>query len=119
LIDPNITRREIQAKTWLHPLTIQKANIELNQNGTKDTTIAYIVWSSKERLVRIQGVLNRFIDEAERKEELSRWDTALIKEIAKDDMTRINIFGGNVTDDSWWFNIETMSREELLRLATQ
>ena len=26
--NPNITRREIQAKTWLHPLTIQKAKEE-------------------------------------------------------------------------------------------
>ena len=100
-IDPNATYREIQEKTWLHPNTVLKANIELKQNWSKDETIAYIVGSSKDRLKRIQGIMNRFIDETEAKEELSRWDTALIKEIAKDDMARITVLWWNVTDENW------------------
>lgn len=98
--NPNITRREIQAKTWLHPLTIQKAKEELNQNGTKDPTIAYIVDKSKDRIKRAQRIFDRYLDEVEEKEKLERADTTLVKDIIKDDLARVTVLGGNVTDES-------------------
>ncbi len=101
--DPNATRREIQKKTKLHPLTIQKAKQEMNQNWTKDPIIAYIVNASKERIKRASALFDRFIYEVETKEELSRSDTQLIKEIVKDDMARVNVLWWNVTDSDWWF----------------
>lgn len=97
--NPNITRREIQAKTWLHPLTIQKAKEELNQNGTKDPTIAYIVDKSKDRIKRAQRIFDRYLDEVEEKEKLERADTTLVKDIIKDDLARVTVLGGNVTDE--------------------
>jgi len=100
--NPNITRREIQAKTWLHPLTIQKAKEELNQNGTKDPTIAYIVNKSKERIQRAQRIFDRYLDEVEEKEKLERADTNLVKDIVKDDLARVTVLWGNVTDDNGW-----------------
>lgn len=100
--DPNSTRREIESKTWLHPLTIQKAKEELNQNWTKDPTIAYIVGSAKERLQRISGILDRYIDESEEKPELDHRATALIKDIAKDDLARITLLWWNATDEQGW-----------------
>lgn len=100
-IDPNATQREISKQSWLAQNTVIKAEKELSQNWSKDETIAYIVWASKDRLKRIQHIMDRFIDETEAKEELSRWDTALIKEIAKDDMARITVLWGKVTDDNW------------------
>lgn len=100
--NPNITRREIQAKTWLHPLTIQKAKEELNQNGTKDPTIAYIVDKSKDRIKRAQRIFDRYLDEVEEKEKLERADTTLVKDIIKDDLARVTVLGGNVTDEQGW-----------------
>ena len=100
--NPNKTVREIWKEVWLWSSTVQRAKEEVAQSGTKDETIAYIVGSSKERLKRIQGIMNRFIDETEAKEELTRWDTALIKEIAKDDMARITVLWWALTDSDWW-----------------
>jgi len=100
--NPNITRREIQAKTWLHPLTIQKAKEELNQNGTKDPSIAYIIYKSKYRIKRAQRIFDRYLDEVEEKEKLERADTTLVKDIIKDDLARVTVLGGNVTDEQGW-----------------
>lgn len=115
--NPNSTEREIAKEAWVSNWTAHNAKIELEQTWAKDETIAYIVGSSKNRLKRIQMVLDRFIDETESKEELSRWDTALIKEIAKDDMARITVLWGNITDDNGWFDVKTLTNEELLQLA--
>jgi hypothetical protein len=51
-------------------LTIQKAKEELNQNGTKDATIAYIVGSAKTRLQRISNIKDRYIDQLELTDDL-------------------------------------------------
>lgn len=110
--NPNITYREIKESTWLAQNTINKANKELKQNWTKDETIAYIVGSSKDRLKRIQMVLDRFVEESEAKDELQRWDTALIKEIAKDDLQRITILWGAVTDPEWWLKESTPNLDD-------
>lgn len=106
--DPNKTIKEIKKETWLWVWTIHRAKKEVEKTGTKDETIHYIVGASKQRLKRIQGVLDRFIEESEKKEELSRWDTSLIKEIAKDDMARITVLWWDATDEQWWFAIESI-----------
>ncbi len=110
--NPNITYREIKESTGLAQNTINKANKELKQNWTKDETIAYIVGSSKDRLKRIQMVLDRFVEESEAKQDLERADTALIKEIAKDDLQRITILWGAVTDPEWWLKESTPNLDD-------
>jgi DNA-binding transcriptional regulator YhcF (GntR family) len=111
--DPHITYREINEKTWLAQNTINKANKELKQNWTKDPTIAYIVGASKERLQKIQQVLDRFVEESFEKEKLNRSDTSLIKDIARDDLQRITVFGWDVTDDKWGLKWEVVDKKQI------
>lgn len=112
--NPHATYREIQEKTWLSHATISKAKTELKQSWRKDATIQYIIKSSKERIKRIQDVLDRFVDESLEKEKLSRSDTALIKDIAKDDLQRVTVFGGDVTDEEWGFVLLDSEQQKAL-----
>lgn len=102
--DPNATIRQIAEEAWLAKNTVLKGKKELRQNWDKDPIIQYIVKSSKERIKRAQLLFDRFIDEAECKDKLDRKDASLVKEIIKDDMQRVTVFGGNVTDEWWWLN---------------
>lgn len=115
--NPHLTQREIAEKTWIARNTIIKAEKELSQNWTKDPTILYIVDESKNRIKRVQKIFNRYLDEVEEKEKLDRADISLAKDIVKDDMARVTIFGGDVTDDQWglidWVNAPL---EDLLKL---
>lgn len=99
--NPNKTIREIAKETDLWIGTTHRAKEELEQTGTKDDTIRYIVDASKARIKKAQSILDRFLQESETKETLNRSDTALIKDIIKDDMTRVTIFWGDATDEEW------------------
>lgn len=100
--NPHLTVREIRSKTWMAHSTIIKATEELEHNWHKDDTIAYIVGKSKDRIKRSQRIFDRYLDEVEEKDKLDRADISLTKDIVKDDMARVTIFGGDVTDDEWW-----------------
>lgn len=47
--------------------------------------------SAKNRLRKVSAVFDRFVDESCAKDVLNRSDASLIKEIARDDMARINV----------------------------
>ena len=98
-VKPNATVREIARETNMWTSTAHRAKEELEKTGTKDPTINYIVGASKARLEKIQWVMDRFIDETVSKKKLTRLDTSLIKEIAKDDLQRITVLWWTVTDD--------------------
>lgn len=100
--NPNKTVREIAKETGIGTSTVQRAKVEVAQSGTKDETIAYIVDKSKERIKRSQRLFDRYLDEAEEKTTLERWDVTLVKDIVKDDLARVTVLWGNVTDDQWW-----------------
>jgi len=117
--DPNKTVREIARETWLWSSTVQRAKEEVAQSGTKDETIAYIVGSAKTRLRRISGIFDRYIGEVEDKKEINAFDMRTIKDIAKDDQSRITVLWWDVTDKDGWLkenSINIMSDKELLWL---
>lgn len=100
--DPHLTMRAIKKVTWLALWTISNAKKKLSQTWTKDNAIVYIINSSKARLKKIQSVMDRFVDESIAKEKLDRHDTILIKDIANDDMKRITVLWGEITDNKGW-----------------
>lgn len=100
--NPNKTVREIAKETWIGSSTVQRAKVEVAQTGTKDETIAYIVDKSKERIKTAQAIFDRYIQESSQKEILEYKDVTLVKDIVKDDLWRVTVLWGNVTDESWW-----------------
>lgn len=112
--DPNVTRREIQKETGLHPLTIQKAKEELNQNWTKDETIAYIVGSAKTRLQRISSIKDRYIDKIEEWDEIKRADVDLANKLWQEDMKLVTVLWWDATKSDWWYvSIQSMTFDSL------
>lgn len=100
--NPNKTVREIAKETWIWSSTVQRAKVEVAQSGTKDETIAYIVDKSKERIKTAQAIFDRYIQESSQKEILEYKDVTLVKDIVKDDLWRVTVLWGNVTDESGW-----------------
>lgn len=100
--NPNKTVREIAKETWIGSSTVQRAKVEVAQTGTKDETIAYIVDKSKERIKTAQAIFDRYIQESSQKEILEYKDVTLVKDIVKDDLWRVTVLWGNVTDESGW-----------------
>lgn len=100
--NPHATEREIAKIVWVSNWTAHNAKKELEQTWAKDETIQYIVWASKARIQRVQWIFDRYIDEVESKDELKRSDVTIIKDIAKDDMQRVTVFGWDVTDEKGW-----------------
>ena len=92
--------REIAKETDLSIGAVHNSKKEVEQSWTKDPTIAYIVDKSKDRIKRAQRIFDRYLDEVEEKEKLERADTTLVKDIIKDDLARVTVLGGNVTDES-------------------
>ena len=117
--NPNKTDREIAKETGIWKSTVNRAKEELGQTGAKDETIAYIVWSAKDRLKRISGIFDRYIWEVEEKPEINAFDMRTIKDIAKDDQARITVLWGNITDKDGWLkenSLANLSDSELLIL---
>ena len=100
--NPNKTVREIAKETDLSIGAVHNSKKEVEQSWTKDPTIAYIVDKSKDRIKRAQAIFDRYLDEVEEKEKLERADTTLVKDIIKDDLARVTVLWGNVTDESGW-----------------
>lgn len=115
--NPNKTGREVAEEAWVPHRTTARAINELAQTGTKDPTIAYIVGSSKNRLKKVQAFFDRLLDESLEKEKIAIDDAKVIKDIAKDDLSRITVLWGEVTDDQGWLRIAEMSTDELLALV--
>lgn len=117
--NPHKTARELAKETWLWTSTANRARQELAQSGTKDDTIQYIVWKSKERIKRSQRIFDRYLDEVEAKEKLDRADIQVTKDIVKDDLQRVTVLGWDVTDEQWWLknrDPNDLSIEELLQI---
>lgn len=102
--NPNKTGREVAKEAGIPHRTAANAIEELAKNGTKDETIAYIVGSSKGRLQRSQGIFDRWLDQIEEQDKIATKDIVVVKDIASDDMKRVTVFGGSVTDDKGWLN---------------
>lgn len=98
-INPNQTVRQLAKKTWLGIATISRNNKTLEQTGTKDETIAYIVGKSKDRMKKVQAYFDRYLEESIAKDTLDNDNTKIIATIAKDDLARITVLGGSITDD--------------------
>lgn len=112
--NPNQTVREIAKVAWLGKSTVARNVVELGQSGTKDPTIAYIVGSSKERLKKVQAYFDRYLDESLSKEKLGNDETKIITNIVKDDLARITVLWGTITDEEGGLkHIESMKDEDL------
>jgi hypothetical protein len=81
--------------------TIHRSMIELEQTGTKDPTIAYIVGSSKNRMKRSQWIFDRWLDQIEEQDKIATRDIVVVKDIANDDMKRVTVLWGELTDEEW------------------
>lgn len=117
--NPNKTIREIAEETNLSIGAVHSSKVEVEKNWTKDETITYIVDKSKQRIKKVQELFDRYVNEVTEKEKLEKNDVALVKDIVKDDLQRVTVFGGNVTDNAWWLSaeaIKNMSVDELLSL---
>lgn len=112
--NPNKTIRELAKDTNLWKSTTARAVEELGQTGTKDPTIAYIVGSSKNRLKKVQAYFDRYLEESLEKQSLDLNDAKVIKDIAKDDLQRVTVLWGNITDEFWWLkDLTEMSIQQL------
>ena len=109
--NPNKTVREIAKETDLSIGAVHNSKKEVEQSWTKDPTIAYIVDKSKDRIKRAQRIFDRYLDEVEEKEKLERADTTLVKDIIKDDLARVTVLGGNVTDEQGWLTKDKERRD--------
>lgn len=113
--NPHATQREIAQEAWIAQNTVIKAEKELSQNWSKDPTIAYIVNSAKDRIKNISRVLDhktkKILNKVELDEDIENKDVFLLKDIAKDDLARVTVLGGNVTDESWWLTKDKERRD--------
>lgn len=116
-VNPNKTDREIEKETWVSKSAVNRAKAELGQTGAKDETIAYIVGSAKENLKDFSKLMRAKMKKLVKEsiEETSKWEYELkewkdigistlveINKIAKEDMARINVLWGSITDEDWW-----------------
>lgn len=122
--NPNKTVREIAQETNLSIGAVHNSKKEVEQSWTKDPTIAYIVDSAKNRIKNISRVLDhktkKILDKVEKDEDIDNRDVFLLKDIAKDDLWRVTVLWGNVTDESGWLTKDKERRdnasvEELLQ----
>lgn len=97
--NPNKTEKELVKETWLWKGTVHRAKKEVEKSGVKDETIAYIVGASKARMKKAQAYFDRFLDESLARDELDNDKSKIIKDIIKDDLARITVLWGSVTDD--------------------
>lgn len=109
--NPNKTVREIAKETDLSIGAVHNSKKEVEQSWTKDPTIAYIVDKSKERIKTAQAIFDRYIQESANKETLEKWDITLVKDIVKDDLARVTVLGGNVTDEQGWLTKDKERRD--------
>ncbi len=115
--NPNKTVREIAKETDLWTWTVQRAKEEVEQSGTKDPTIAYIVWASKDNLkdfmklyrAKVKQMVKENIEEDENgevkmkeKSYINSKELEIISKMAKDDMARITVLWWDATDESGW-----------------
>lgn len=111
---PHATTKEIKELAWVSQWTVHNATKELELSWTKDPTIAYIVGSSKNRLKKVQAYFDRYLDESLEKQSLDLNDAKVIKDIAKDDLQRVTVLWGNITDEFWWLkDLTEMSIQQL------
>lgn len=122
--NPNKTVREVAKETNMSTGAVHNSMVELEQSWTKDATIAYIVNSAKDRIKNISKVLDhktkKILDKVDADEEIDNKDIYLLKDIAKDDLSRVTVLWWNVTDDNWWLQKDkerwdNASVEELLQ----
>lgn len=112
--NPNQTVREIAKKAGLGASTVSRNTRELAQIGTKDETISFIVGKSRERMKKAQAYFDRYLQEAIEQDKLGNDQTKIIKDIIKDDLARITVLGGNITDEEGGLkHIENMKDEDL------
>ncbi len=113
--NPHATQTEIAKEAWIARNTVIKAEQELSKNWAKDPTIAYIVDSAKNRIKNISRVLDhktkKILDKVENDEDIDNKDVFLLKDIAKDDLWRVTVLWGNVTDESGWLTKDKERRD--------
>lgn len=100
-INPNKTQREIAKETDLSLWAVNNSIREVEQSWTKDPTIRYIVDWAKHRIQRVSAIFDRWIDQIEEKQKLENKDMSLMKDIVKDDITRVTVLWGDLTKEDW------------------
>jgi len=127
--NPHATIRDIAKEADIWIWTVHRAKTELEQTGTKDETIAYIVWSSKRNLKNISKA-NEAMTKKLLKEYLdSDWEEYTVKEdkdvkelihllnkisaISNDDLKRITVLWWDLTNKDWWLIVNTISFSDL------
>lgn len=105
--NPHATIRELADETWLSVWAAHSSKKEVEQSWTKDWTIAYIVGKSKDVLKWISDINAAFVDNVKKKlddgEKITREEFKDVNSIANDELKRITVLWGDLTDDDWWF----------------
>lgn len=98
---PLSTQREIAKATWVWLWTVNRAEQEMEQIGTKDERILTLTDTDFEIMVLAQGrIKDKLQDDSEMKK-TRIWE---ISSVAKESAARYTTFRGAVTDPSWWLN---------------
>lgn len=101
--NPHITLEEIARDKNISVGTAHNMKKELEKKWKKDDTIRIIVNDAKDRIKRFWQIMTRELEKLEKKslnwEELDREDKKLLKEYVKDDLQRVTVFWGSVTDE--------------------
>lgn len=110
--NPHATLEEIAEEEGIGTSTAKRAKDEVAKSGNKDETIGIIVLDAKERIKRVWKLVNleldaiekEYIDEdwKELKQRLNKEDIKFLKDYVKDDLQRVTVFGGDITDSWGW-----------------
>jgi hypothetical protein len=76
------------------------------------------VGSAKTRLQRISNIKDRYIDQLELTDDLWTKEVDLANKLWQEDVKLVTVLWWDITDKDWWFTLEWMSKEELVRIAT-
>lgn len=96
LAEPLLNQREIAEKAWVWLWTVNRALNDLEQAGTKDERIVWLIdWDFK-IMQKIQEIKAKrlWTDEQINNSDLDKWEQTAVK--------RASLFWWNATDEKWW-----------------
>lgn len=111
--NPHASEREIAKGTWIGNWTAHRNKKELEQTGAKDDTIALIVKGAKKRIEKVWKIFDAIAEDTYKKYYNEDWtrkngltipkeDVKLLKEYVKDDLQRVTVLWGDITDANGW-----------------
>ena len=115
LKDPTQSERDIAKKVWNSPSTVHE-HIKDLPSSSKNEHISKVIENDAKIVTLWQRILLQRMQLAEEDPKyLATRDIITATDLSG---KRHMLLNWPVTDDKWWFTLEWMSKEELLRIAT-